>query len=160
MSPEFKASAAVVREASSKHGIESLLGEISKINNSGTTVQLFDPDRVINRMHLCGAYVNALYAFASKTNASRKISTEMLLYAAMTRQIGKAIGLVGAKSGRRFVVFANSKPSFSKITGLLASSREFSTTKAKEISTAKKFGIGTKDLEASVLQKMAVSGLD
>lgn len=151
----------VIKEASSRFKLSELLGALSGINKThGNVVQIFNPDYVIDRAHLEGAYLNAMSAFKSRTNISKSVATEMLLYAAMTRQINEAIKLVGAKSGRRFIFFASSKSAYAKVRELLASAKECKPSEKHASDTARMFGISPeKDLDVFVLQKIAVSRL-
>ena len=84
----------------------------------------------------------------------------MILFAAMTRQINDAIKLVGAKSNKRFILFASNKGAYSNAKKVLEHVKEYKTTEKHSMDTAKKFGIDAKkDLDLFVLQKMAVSRL-
>ena len=150
----------VIKIALAKEPLQKLLQEIGKINSSKTTIQLFDPGRVINRMHLVASYVNAVEAFKNKSNISRNLYMEMLLFAAMTSQINEAIEMVGAKSSKEFIVFANDSASYKKIIGSINPIRDFKPSKKEEIVVAKLFGIKSKeDLDQFMLQKIAISRL-
>jgi tRNA threonylcarbamoyladenosine modification (KEOPS) complex Cgi121 subunit len=151
----------IIKEASSKFRIEELLKITAEINETkGSTVQIFYPDMVIDEIHLAGAYTNAVAAFKSHKNISKSIATEMLLFAAMTRQINDAIELVGAKSNKKFILFASNSSAYNKAKKVLDHVKEYKVTEKHSMDTAKKFGIDAKkDLDLFVLQKMAVSGL-
>jgi KEOPS complex subunit Cgi121 len=60
-------------------------------------VQFFDAELVATWQHLYFAAVNALTAFANKTNISNNLAMETLLYASAQRQIKKATEMMGIK---------------------------------------------------------------
>jgi KEOPS complex subunit Cgi121 len=63
--------------------------------------QFFDAKNVASWQHLYFAALNALTAFSNKTNISRTVGMETLLYAAGERQIIKATEKMGIKSTTR-----------------------------------------------------------
>ena len=65
----------------------------------GTAVQFFNAEFVATWQHLYFAVLNALTAFRNKSNISKNIAVEVMLYASAQRQIRKAIALVGVKRG-------------------------------------------------------------
>ena len=142
MFPE--ASECVVKVASSGLDKEELVRKIIALNEKGDVVQLFDPKQVRGGTHLVGAYVNALNAFNEKTSISKNVATEMLLFAAMTRQINDAIKKMGIKSTKDFVVFASSEEAYRK---------------AKKLFTDEKKFVSKNDGDTDVLREMAVARL-
>ena len=76
-------------------------------------------------MHLFAAYTNALLSFNSHSNKAKTLSMEMLLFAAMTDQIGAAIKNMGAKEGSKIVVFANGKRGFNLVKEALEDIKDF-----------------------------------
>lgn len=62
-----------------------------------TAVQFFNAELVATWQHLYFAVVNALTAFSNKSNISKNVAMEVLLYASAQRQIRKAIALMGVK---------------------------------------------------------------
>lgn len=72
----------------------------------GAEVALLDPDAVCGKDHLVSAYMHAEKAFAEGRNRSKKIVTEMILYAAFERQIGRALDAVRPRPGSGAVVAA------------------------------------------------------
>lgn len=60
-------------------------------------VQFFDADLVATPRHLYFAALNALQAFKGKTNISKTVAMETMLYASAQRQIQKAIARSGIK---------------------------------------------------------------
>jgi len=67
--------------------------EIEKV----VDVQFFDTELVATQEHLYFAAINALQAFQNKTNISKSLSMETILYASGQRQIKKAIQRCGIK---------------------------------------------------------------
>jgi tRNA threonylcarbamoyladenosine modification (KEOPS) complex Cgi121 subunit len=156
----FDVSRLIIREASAKLSLDILLDEISKANDQKVAIQLFDARRIINPLHLQAAYINALVAFRNGANKSKTIAMEMLMFAAMTNQIGEAIKLVGVKSSSDIIVFSSNKVAYKKIAPLLKNVHEFTPTKQHITKTAKLFSLKGKDVNLSIMQKMAVSRLD
>ena len=104
-----------------------------KIANSGKTVQFFDPNAIISEMHVIGSYINALSAVGGGSNIAKSVAVEMLLFAALTRQIGPAIEKVGAKSEKNLLVFAESNTALKPLKKYFATTKKFSPdTKQKK----------------------------
>jgi tRNA threonylcarbamoyladenosine modification (KEOPS) complex Cgi121 subunit len=61
-------------------------------------IQFFDAKLIATWQHLYFAVLNALTAFANRTNISNNLSIETLLYASAQRQIKKATETMGIKS--------------------------------------------------------------
>ena len=72
----------------------------------GGEVVLFDPSVVCGKAHIESAVMHADRAFAEGTNRARNILTEIVLYAACERQIGKAMKKMGPKDGSEGMVAA------------------------------------------------------
>ena len=60
-------------------------------------LQFFDASLVATQEHLYFAVLNALQAFQNKTNISKSLAVEAMLYASAQRQIRKAIQRCGIK---------------------------------------------------------------
>lgn len=60
-------------------------------------VQFFDAKLIAGWQHLYFAALNALKAFKNKTNISKNLTMECLLYASAQRQIRVALDLIGIK---------------------------------------------------------------
>jgi tRNA threonylcarbamoyladenosine modification (KEOPS) complex Cgi121 subunit len=69
----------------------------TRMEQQGTAVQFFNAEFVATWQHLYFAVLNALMAFRNKSNISKNIAVEVMLYASAQRQICKAIALVGVK---------------------------------------------------------------
>lgn len=74
---------------------QDFLRRINEIKSAGIQTQLFDSSVIATWQHLYFAALNALTAFNNKTNISRSIAMETLLYAAAERQIAKATTKLG-----------------------------------------------------------------
>jgi tRNA threonylcarbamoyladenosine modification (KEOPS) complex Cgi121 subunit len=62
-------------------------------------IQFFNSDLIAPQEHLYFAVLNALTAFRDKTNLSKSLAMETMLYASSQRQIQKAIQVIGLKPG-------------------------------------------------------------
>jgi KEOPS complex subunit Cgi121 len=76
---------------------EQLLKAIRGETRTNVAVQFFNADLVATWEHLYFAVLNALTAFRTKTNISKSLAVEIMLYASAQRQIRKAIDLLGVK---------------------------------------------------------------
>ncbi len=74
---------------------EAYLKANRKQANIEVDVQFFDAEQIATDQHLYFATLNALQAFHSKTNISKSVAVECMLYASAKRQIQKAIRQVG-----------------------------------------------------------------
>lgn len=150
----------IIKIASSTTSIDQLINKIGKVNDKKNVVQLFDPKKVVNKTHLLGAYVNTLASFRDKSNISNNMAIEMLLFVAMTRQISDAIIKVGAKSDKRFIIFANSKGAYLKLKKFLKDEMVFDPSIANQAKIARELGINQqKEINQFLLQKIAMSRL-
>lgn len=73
---------------------------IEHFNRLGGDAVLMDPDMVCGRDHALSAAMHAERAFAEGTNRSKTLLTEIILYTAWERQIGKAMEKMKPKPGR------------------------------------------------------------
>lgn len=131
---------------------------IKRIDDGEKFLQLFDYGAVINEEQLVAAYINASNSFDKKTNISKSLGMEIMLFAAMTKQIGDAISISGAKEGKRFVIFSNSVELYRKIEPMLKEAKDFEQSQKSQEETATKYGIKG-DIKIGVLEKMAASRL-
>jgi len=84
----------VVEARVTLEGIEGFLGELERIGDEhGVAVQALDARYVVGRDHLRRAVELAGRAFDRGENIARERSVEILLYAAATRQIDRALAL-------------------------------------------------------------------
>ena len=73
---------------------------VSHFTSMGGDVVLLDPDMVAGKSHALAAARHAERAFAESTNRSKTLPTEIILYCAWERQIGKAMAKMKPKEGR------------------------------------------------------------
>lgn len=78
---------------------EAFLKANRKQNQTGVAVQFFDASLVATSEHLYFAALNALQAIRGKTNISKSLAVEAMLYASAERQIQRAIEHIGIKEG-------------------------------------------------------------
>jgi tRNA threonylcarbamoyladenosine modification (KEOPS) complex Cgi121 subunit len=155
-------STVIIKRCSSRLSLDKLLALIGKANEGSHIVQIFDPGKVIGRIHLLGAYVNAVSAFDAGTNVSKSVGMEMLLFAAMTRQINDAIKRIGAKSNKDFILFACDDKAMAHVKDAILHSEEATFTQASTKSLMKSYGITVPkngDADQFMLQKMTMSAL-
>ena len=76
---------------------EEFLKTINKEKPPSVEIQFFDASLIATWQHLYFAVLNALTAFKNKTNISKSLAMETLLYASAQRQIRKAMEIMGIK---------------------------------------------------------------
>jgi tRNA threonylcarbamoyladenosine modification (KEOPS) complex Cgi121 subunit len=76
---------------------EAFLKKYREETHVNLELQFFDARLVATSRHLYFAALNALQAFANKTNISKSLAVETMLYASAQRQIQKAIRRCGIK---------------------------------------------------------------
>lgn len=127
----------------------------------GGEVVLFDPSAVCGKAHILSAVSHADRAFAEGTNRARNILTEIVLFAACERQIGKALKKMRPEDGAHEMVAAvldlKCDPALSK----LGAKRDDSLCDASE-EKARKLGVELFDgipPEDCVLEQVAMVDL-
>lgn len=73
---------------------------VGHFTSMGGDVVLMDPDMVAGREHVLSAVEHAERAFANGTNRSKTLLTEIIVYCAWERQIGRALARMRPKEGR------------------------------------------------------------
>ena len=73
---------------------------VSHFTSMGGDIVLLDPDMVAGKDHAMSAALHAERAFREGTNRSKTLPTEIILYCAWERQIGKAMAKMKPKDGR------------------------------------------------------------
>ena len=147
-------SCVVIRLVSLNIGLKDFFEEV-RSRNERNVVQLFDPEMIVNGVHVFGAYLNARQSFREGSNISKSPGTEMLLFAAMTRQIGDAIKLVGVKTNENALLFAT-KQGYGGIKKYIKYGKAFSPSKKHKAEAAMRLGIDIKlDLDIAVLNRMS-----
>ena len=134
---------------------------VKHFTSLGGEVVLFDPSVVCGKSHIESAVLHADRAFSEGTNRARNILTEIILYAACERQIGKAVKKMAPKedSGGMIAAVLNVKGDL-KLDALGAvrddSLCEASETKAKNLGVDLFGGISP---EECVLEQVAMVDL-
>ena len=82
------------------HGNATFEQMVGHFTSMGGDCVLVDPDMVVGRDHLLSAAEHAERAFREGTNRSKTVLTEIILYSAWERQIGKAMTKMKPKEGR------------------------------------------------------------
>ncbi len=144
---------AIVLRATPTASIRALA---EKATAAGGVVQFFDPAAVASRLHLFGAYANAVSAISCGTNRSKSAAMEMLLFTAMTRQIKGAVELVGAKADSDILIFAENRKSLGTISSHIRNVREFSPDPGHRKRALKLLGLPETTTDIELLQAMAV----
>ncbi len=78
-------------------GFDAIVRHFTSI---GGDVVLMDPDTVCGKDHVLSALFHAERSMKQGTNRSKTLLTEVILYCAWERQIGKAIAKMRPKDGR------------------------------------------------------------
>ncbi|HUY70087.1 MAG TPA: KEOPS complex subunit Cgi121 [Candidatus Baltobacteraceae bacterium] len=112
--------------SSSTKNLGALLNTVRETNEGGGVLQIFDPAHVSSEGQMLAAYLNARARFRNKTNRTRSVANEMLLFVALTNQLGTAIAKAGAKGNDSFVVFADTGSSYSKLSKMLGPAKKIS----------------------------------
>lgn len=151
----------MIKRASLGIATDEFFERLRAINRTkGAVVQAFDLESVADRLHLTGAYANAILAFNNGSNRTKSMAMEMLLFAAMTDQIGAAVDIIGIKECSDIILFSNSKKCFEGIRPVLRKIEDFRPTAHHTRKALRKFGIrSTKDADRLLLQRMAMSRL-
>jgi KEOPS complex subunit Cgi121 len=74
--------------------VEGLLSKVEEVVGA-SSFQLFEADRIAGWEHIYLAAVNAVHAHEGGTAISRRLTMEVLLYAACVDQISQALDIVG-----------------------------------------------------------------
>ncbi len=146
-----------IRFASSELDLKDIIQKMSRSVRPGTA-QIFDPSYIMSELQLSSAYLNAEVSFNDKTNISKSKGMEMLLLVAMTGKIDEAIAKAGAKTNNRFVLFCDSKRTYSSVSRFLSKSSKFSITAKRRKQVLSRLGVRSGD-EMDLLEMMAVARL-
>ena len=152
----------VIKMARPNVGLAELLGKVRATNSNASFSQFFDSRSIMSRAHLVGAYANAVLAFDGRTNRTDSMAMEMLLFAAMTDQIGKALSIVGAKDRSSLIVFCSDRAAYDRVRGLVGGISDFRPMASHARGAALRLGLKTQrgmDSDALILEGMAVSRL-
>jgi tRNA threonylcarbamoyladenosine modification (KEOPS) complex Cgi121 subunit len=87
-----------------------LFEKISKLSKDNSILlQAFNPDSIVSAKQLEHAFELANRSFKTKRNIARNLETELLLRAAGTEKIDKAIERAGVKDPSRILLFSDKK---------------------------------------------------
>ncbi|MDE1824567.1 MAG: hypothetical protein KGH74_04705 [Candidatus Micrarchaeota archaeon] len=87
---------------------QRLLNEARKLSRGNSFILLLDKRRGIED-RLLPAYLNAYLRHRERSMRSESLQIEVLLFAAMTMQIGSAIKSHGIRNQKGFIIFTNRK---------------------------------------------------
>ena len=137
---------------------EGLLKLNRKEKPQDGNVQFFNAQLIASSEHLVFAVLNALEAFKNKTNISKSLAMETMLYASAQRQIQKAIDFLGIKPQSKkmaMVVISehpdNIKAMLKHVSSILQAKPDDSVlnlTKEKIVKIQKAYSITSKMLNA------------
>jgi KEOPS complex subunit Cgi121 len=132
-------------------------------------VQIFDAEGVATWQHLYFAILNALTAFKNKTNKSKSLAMETMLYASAQRQIRKATEILGVKPGSPNVAVLiigertkDLESTLSKISKQIKAETDetvLELTNKKIANTQKIFGITKEELGAVTKERQTEKAL-
>ena len=133
------------------------LKENREQNKPKSEIQFFDADLVATHQHLYFAVLNALQAFQGKTNLSKTVAMETMLYASAQRQIKRAIQCLGIKpqTTRMAVIILSQSPneteeileSIKTVTGAVVDEKVLEMTEVKEVRICQVFQITDDELQ-------------
>jgi len=136
--------------------IEEFLKANRKEKLKNIDLQFFDAQLIASQEHLYFAVLNALLAFKNKTNISKSMAMETILYASAQRQIQKAIQRSGIKpeSASMAVVIIGENPTqietlldaITKCVGEEPDGKVLEMSKAKEKRIIETFEISKREI--------------
>ena len=143
--------------------IESFFDSVRSKSLNVDAIQFFDAKPIATWQHLYFAAINALTAFANKTNISNNLAMETLLYASAQRQIKKATETFGVKPTTRNIavlVLAKDQKSacdaldfVKKLTSAELDDKVLEITREKFIGIKRFFGISDVEMSAKLERK-------
>ena len=120
-------------------------------------IQFFDAELIATQEHLYFAFLNALQAFQNKTNHSKSLAMETMLYVSAQLQIQKAIERTGIKPktknmavtiiGEDPMQIRNTLEALTKCLGTDPDEAVLEMTKTKETKIQKAFNIQNEELK-------------
>ena len=143
--------------------VKGLFGQLASLSKRHSLLlQAFDPDSVVSERQLAVACELSQKAINTKTNLARTPEAELLLRAAGTEKIDRAIERVGVKDSSRFILFSPSLIPGSVLRELGEEDKSLlKLTGEKRKKIAKLFSISERELsiyslEDLVLERMAL----
>ena len=134
--------------------VEEFLHKLNKIiKEKNLTIQTLDADKIAGKEHIIFSVEKAINSFKTGTNIANDLSKEIMLYAAGTRQINKAVKLGIHKGENNIVIVAVGDSELSgfdeiKYADVLA----YNASKREQL--MKIFGITNEELEAVGEEKL------
>jgi len=136
---------------------EAFLKANRKQTQQTIDIQFFDAKLIATQEHLYFAVLNSLQAFKNKTNLSKSLAMETMLYASAQRQIQRAIDRCGIKPqtdsmavviiGEDPAQIQNALDAVTKSVGSKPDESVLEMTKAKEAKIKKTFEITDAELK-------------
>ena len=128
--------------------VEEFLQKLKKISlEKNLTLQALDADKIAGEEHIRFAVEKAINSFKTGTNIANDLSKEIMLYAAGTRQINKAVKLGIHKGENNIVIVAVGD---SELSGFdeIRPEPVLAYRESKKEALMKAFGITNEELEA------------
>lgn len=138
--------------------VEAFLKTNRKKVQQHVEIQFFDAELIATPEHLYFTVLNALQAFQQKTNISKSVAMEIMLYASAQSQIQKAIDLLGIKQNTKNMAITimsadqiqieTMLQEFTSFIGRKADDTVLQMTKHKRESIKKAFSITNEELSS------------
>lgn len=148
MKVQFEKIKVEVTAAESSLSLDELLNETEKLKE----IQIFDASAIASPLHVQLAFLHAIKAFENKENIAESLKMEILLRAACTRQISKAIQLVGVKDPTNFII--GSMISMPKVLRALNAKKKKWRVDTQNV--ARIFRVRPEALEDEIIEKMVL----
>ncbi len=134
--------------------IEEFLQKLKKISKEKNLIlQALDADKIAGKEHIRFAVEKAINSFKTGTNIANDLSKEIMLYAAGTRQINKAVKLGIHKGENNIVLVAVGEVQLSGFDEI-RSADVLAYNASKREQLMKAFGITNEELEAVGEEKL------
>jgi len=128
--------------------VEEFLQKLKTISlEKKLTLQALDADKISGEEHIRFAVEKAINSFRTGTNIAKALSKEIMLYAAGTRQISRAVGLGIHKGKNNIVLVAVGEEDLSGFNEIRPEP-VLAYSASKKEALMKAFGITNEELEA------------
>lgn len=134
--------------------VEEFLHKLNKIaKEKNLTLQALDADKIAGEEHIRFAVEKAINSFKTGTNIANDLSKEIMLYAAGTRQISRAVKLGIHKGENNIVIVAVGE---AQVLGFdeIRPEPVLAYNESKKEALMKTFGITNEELEAAGEEKI------
>ncbi|MDP3104560.1 MAG: KEOPS complex subunit Cgi121 [Candidatus Methanoperedens sp.] len=134
--------------------VDEFLHKLKKISiENNLTIQALDADKIAGEEHIRFAVEKALNSFRTGTAIANDLSKEIMLYAAGTRQISRAVKLGIHKGENNIVLVAVGD---AKLSGFdeIRHEHVLAYNESKKEALMKAFGITNEELEAAGEEKL------